>query len=149
MKFLIKCRKTMVFMVFVCFSLSSCENNVQNNSNTLEISKGLVGSEKSRPLLRHVVLFNFNADATGEILRTIENEFSRLPEEIAQIHSFEWGINNSPEGLDKGFTHCFLVSFLTEEDRDIYLPHPAHQKFVKLIGPYVEDVTVVDYWADH
>ncbi|MFC4632279.1 Dabb family protein [Dokdonia ponticola] len=98
-------------------------------------------------LLRHVVLFNFNESATPEVLKTIEEAFATLPSQIAEIHSFEWGINNSPEGLDKGLTHCFFVTFLSEADRATYLPHPAHQAFVTLIGPYVEDVTVVDYWT--
>ena len=98
-------------------------------------------------LLRHVVLFNFNESATPEVLKTIEEAFATLPSQITEIHSFEWGINNSPEGLDKGLTHCFFVTFLSEADRATYLPHPAHQAFVTLIGPYVEDVTVVDYWT--
>lgn len=98
-------------------------------------------------LLRHVVLFNFNDTAAEDTIRQIEQAFASLPGKIPEIYSFEWGTNNSPEGLDKGLTHCFFVTFLSEEDRAVYLPHPAHQEFVELIGPYVEDVTVVDYWT--
>ena len=105
-------------------------------------------SEETTPmeLLRHVVLFKFNDQATEEIVGQIEKDFASLADKIPTIHSFEWGTNNSPEGLSKGLTHCFLVSFASEEDRQAYLPHPDHQAFVKFIGPYVEDVTVVDYW---
>ena len=105
-------------------------------------------SEETTPmkLLRHVVLFKFNDQATEEIVGQIEQDFASLADKIPAIHSFEWGTNNSPEGLSKGLTHCFLVSFASEEDRQAYLPHPDHQAFVKFIGPYVEDVTVVDYW---
>jgi len=98
-------------------------------------------------LLRHVVLFNFTDSASDAKIREIEEAFAGLPARIPEIHDFEWGTNNSPEGPDKGLSHCFLVTFLSEEDRAIYLPHPAHQEFVSLIGPYVEDVTVVDYWV--
>jgi hypothetical protein len=45
---------------------------------------------------------------------------------VGTVRSFEWGTNNSPEGHDKGFTHCFCLTFDTEADRDAYLPHPAH-----------------------
>lgn len=127
--------------------LNSCDNATEKPEaeNVLESTE----SEITEPtkLLRHVVLFNFTDSATENTVKEIEQAFAGLPDKIAEIHSFEWGTNNSPEGLDKGLTHCFFVTFLSEEDRDIYLPHPAHQEFVKLVGPYVEDVTVVDYWT--
>ncbi len=104
--------------------------------------------EVPKKLLRHIVLFKFNEKATDDIVKKIEQAFAGLKNKISVIHDFEWGINNSPEGLDNGLTHCFLVTFLTEKDRATYLPHPDHQDFVKLITPYVEDVTVVDYWTD-
>jgi hypothetical protein len=98
--------------------------------------------------LRHVVLFKFTESSTEQDIQQIEEAFAALPSQIEEIRDFEWGINNSPEGLDKGFTHCFIVTFDSEEGRDIYLPHPAHQEFVDLVGPHVDDVLVVDYWAN-
>lgn len=97
--------------------------------------------------LRHVVLFKFTESSTEDDIQQIEEAFATLPSQIDEIKDFEWGTNNSPEGLDKGFTHSFLVTFDSEEGRDIYLPHPAHQAFVDLVGPHVDDVMVVDYWA--
>ena len=67
--------------------------------------------------------------------------------EIKQIKKFEWGVNNSPEGLNQGLTHCFLVTFKSEKDREIYLPHPAHKAFVEILQPHLDKVTVIDYWA--
>jgi len=125
--------------------MSCHQGSSEQNSDTLHEKKSSE-SHDSPSLLRHVVLFNFNDQASPEKLKEIEDAFSMLPSKIPQINDFEWGINNSPEGLNKGFTHCFVVTFKTEEDRAIYLPHPEHLKFVNLIGPYVEDVTVVDYW---
>jgi hypothetical protein len=58
----------------------------------------------------------------------------------------EWGTNNSPENLNKGFTYCVLITFLSEEDRAIYLPHPDHKAFGEFLGSDIEDVFVVDYW---
>ncbi len=98
-------------------------------------------------LLRHVVLFKFKEDTPADEIEKIEQEFAALPAKIPQIAAYEWGLNNSPEGLDKGFTHCFLVTFRSEEDRAIYLPHADHQAFVSLLGPAVEDVLVLDYWT--
>src|SRR5690554_2429952 len=63
-------------------------------------------SEKE-PLLRHVVLFSFTEDASEQDIRRIEEAFSALPGKIPQIKDYEWGTNNSPEGLNDGLTHCF------------------------------------------
>lgn len=98
-------------------------------------------------MLRHVVLFKFKEDATKEQIQEVEKAFAQLPSKIDAIEDFEWGTNNSPEGHDKGFTHCFLVTFRDEAGRSEYLPHPAHQAFVKVLRPILDDVTVVDYWA--
>ena len=97
--------------------------------------------------LRHVVLFKFKESSTAEDIQRVESAFAALPEQISAIKDFEWGTNNSPEGLDKGFTHCFLVTFDSEEDRATYLPHPDHKAFVDVLSPHLEDVLVVDYWT--
>lgn len=106
-------------------------------------------SEPKKPdaLLRHVVLLKFQESVSDEKITEVAEAFSDLPEKIDVIHDFEWGLENSPEKLSKGFTHCFLVTFKSEEDREVYLPHPAHQEFVKLLTPVVADVLVVDYWT--
>lgn len=97
--------------------------------------------------LRHVVLFAFKSGTTPAQLAEVEAAFAALPKKIPQIRSFEWGLNNSPEGLNKGFTHCYTLTFASEEDRAIYLPHPDHKAFGNVLSPHLADVLVVDYWA--
>lgn len=125
--------------------LAACDT--KQNANVTESTTEIFTPMEDAPILRHVVLFKFNEDATPEIVKNIEDAFSALPSKISAISDYEWGLNNSPEGLNKGLTHCFFVSFKSEADRAAYLPHPDHQAFVALIGPYVGDVTVVDYWT--
>jgi hypothetical protein len=102
---------------------------------------------KETKMLRHVVLFKFKDSATSSQVQEIEYAFKALPSKIKEIKGFEWGTNNSPENLNQGLTHCFFLSFESEKDRDAYLPHPAHKEFGKLLGPYLDKVVVVDYWA--
>ena len=97
--------------------------------------------------LRHVVLFKFKETATEADIKTVEDAFAALPGKIPEIKGYEWGTNNSPEGLNKGFTHCFFLTFDSEEGRAAYLPHPDHKAFGAILGPFLEDVTVVDYWT--
>ena len=73
--------------------------------------------------------------------------FAALPKKIDAIKDFEWGTDVSVENKSAGFTHCFIVTFADEKGREVYLPHPAHKDFVKIVGPVLEDVLVVDYWT--
>lgn len=98
-------------------------------------------------LLRHVVLFKFKDSTSTADVKKVEDAFRALPSKIKEVKAFEWGTNNSPEGLNDGFTHCFFVSFGSEKDREVYLPHPAHQAFVEVLKPHLDKVLVVDYWA--
>ena len=121
-------------LLIVVLLASSCD---KRNETTTSMKKQL----------RHIVLFKFKKEATSEAIKNIENAFIALPSKINTINDFEWGLNNSTEGLNKGLTHCFLVTFDSEEDRAAYLPHPAHKAFTTLLGPHLEDVLVLDYWA--
>jgi hypothetical protein len=100
-------------------------------------------------LLRHVVLFKFKDETTAEQIVEIENAFRALPSQIDAIHGFEWGTNVSVEGIARGYTHCFFLTFQSEEDRAIYLPHPAHKAFGQMLNPYRDQVLVLDYWSQN
>ena len=97
--------------------------------------------------LRHVVLFKFKDGTADADVKKVEAAFRALPSQIKEIKGFEWGTNNSPENLAQGFTHCFFLTFDSEEGRAVYLPHPAHKAFGSLLGPHLDKVLVIDYWA--
>lgn len=104
-------------------------------------------TKKKVERLRHVVCFKYKEGTTKKQIAEINKAFRALKSKIPGIISFEMGENNSPEGLNQGFTHCYLVTFDSEESRKNYLPHPAHQAFVKLLKPHLDGVFVIDYWA--
>ena len=97
------------------------------------------------PLYRHVVLFKFKDHATPEQIRAIETAFAELPGKIDTIVDYEWGTNVSPEGLNQGLTHCFLVTFKDKAGLEVYLPHEDHKAFVDQLKPILDSVTVLDY----
>lgn len=103
--------------------------------------------EGSKKMLRHVVIFKFKEDSSEADVKKIADAFAALPKKIDTIKDFEWGTDVSVEEKARGFTHCFIVTFADEKGRATYLPHPAHQEFVKLVGPHVADVLVIDFWA--
>ena len=97
-------------------------------------------------VLRHVVLFKFKDGTTSQEVKKIENAFCAMPSKVDAIYDFEWGTDVSVENHSEGFTHCFVVTFLSEADRAEYLPHPAHEEFGSMLGPHLDKVIVVDYW---
>lgn len=111
------------------------------------LSSSSAAAEKDQKMLRHIVLFKFKEEATDKQVQEVADAFAALPEKIDTIKDFEWGTDVSVEGKAQGFTHCFVVTFADEKGRAAYLPHPAHQAFIKLVGPVLDKVLVIDYWA--
>jgi hypothetical protein len=98
------------------------------------------------PIYRHVVLFKFKDSAPAHTVKQIEAAFGQLCASLPFVTAFEWGLNSSPEGLNEGFSHCFIVSFADPAGRDAYLPHPLHQAFCRQhLDPHLEKVCVVDF----
>ncbi len=105
-------------------------------------------TEKLQKELKHAVFFKFKDESSAEEVQTVVDAFAELSSKINTIKQFEWGLNNSGEGKDDGFTHCFMVTFDTEEGRDEYLPHPDHQAFVEILKPHLDKVRVLDFWGE-
>ena len=92
--------------------------------------------------------FKFKDSSSAADVKKVEEAFAALPGKLPQIKGYEWGKNNSPENLNQGLTHCFILTFSSEKDRDEYLVHPDHKAFGKVLGPHLDKVTVVDFWTE-
>lgn len=108
---------------------------------------GLASQAVAAEKLQHVVCVKFKESATPQDIQKVEEAFLKLKASIPQITGVEWGTNVSKEKRDKGFTHCFIITFNNEPDRDVYLEHPAHKGFVKVAMPSIDDVFVIDFWV--
>lgn len=97
--------------------------------------------------LQHVVILKFKSTATPADIKKVETAFVALKKKIPQVTSLKWGTNVSPENLAKGFTHCFVLTFKSGADRDAYLVHPEHKAFGSVLGPFMDDVLVIDFKA--
>ena len=96
--------------------------------------------------LRHFVCFKYKAEVSKEKIARWKRRLlvwrrksrrSRVSRRVEQQSG----------GAEQGFKHCYMITFDSEKARDAYLVHPDHKKFVELVGPVLEDVFVVDYWA--
>ncbi len=95
--------------------------------------------------IRHIVMLDFSA-LSQEKLAHLITEFEKLAE-FPEILAFEWGVENNDEGPALEFTHCFMLTFASFEDRTRYLNNPLHRKFEKAVMPFVKKVLVFDYAA--
>jgi hypothetical protein len=85
--------------------------------------------------LRHVVLFGFgkaqSPAATAEVIR----RFVELKALVPDIDDFDWGENSSPEGLDRGHSHAFLLTFASARARRLPCASRSHSLFE--LGPAI------------
>jgi len=101
----------------------------------------------------HVVLFKITTSPDESVAKKITSDFLSLKDNCIHpqaqkpyITKLSGGADNSPEGLQGGLTHGFVVEFASKEDRDYYVSKdPAHQAFVKTLNDKVTDSRVIDF----
>ncbi|WP_434354937.1 Dabb family protein [Parasalinivibrio latis] len=96
-------------------------------------------------MIRHVLLIKFQPSVTQAAIDDIQVLFEEIPTKVEGVLAVEWGLNNSPEGLNKGYTHCVVMTFTNDAGRQNYLPHPEHLALKNVFVPALEDVIVFDY----
>ncbi len=97
------------------------------------------------PEVKHFAILKFNADVTDA---QIDDCFAALRGMVGQIPGLQeviGGPYDSPEGMNDGFTHGFIMTFDSPEARDTYLPHPIHEEVKAQIIPLLEKVVVFDF----
>jgi hypothetical protein len=101
------------------------------------------------PEYKHVVLLRFGPQTPREEIAGIYEALDDLKDKIPGIVDISGGPYDSPEGLNKGFTHAFIVTFAEAEFRDGYLEHPDHevvkQLIVKQLSGGLADVIAFDF----
>lgn len=104
-------------------------------------------------IVRHVVLFRYAADVTAAQKEEAKNRFLAL-QQLCQrngrpyVLSIETGGEISGEGADQNLEQGFIVTFLSQGDRNYYVGQPvvtdpnhydpAHQAFKDFVGPLLD-----------
>lgn len=104
------------------------------------------------PRVKHVVLMRFKPDTPPSTVADLLAALHDLRHKVPGLLDVSSGPNSSPEGLAKGFTHGFVMTFADEASRDGYLPHPDHEAVKARVLPWldggVDGVIVVDWVGD-
>jgi hypothetical protein len=97
--------------------------------------------------VHHIVLVQFaagKAHRMAELTTALENLHKRLPGFLY----LSGGPYSSPEGLNQGYTHGFLMTFANAAVRDEYLTHPDHEKVKQAFLSDLASVVAFDFEAD-
>ncbi|MCC6155243.1 MAG: Dabb family protein [Candidatus Hydrogenedentes bacterium] len=140
MKYAIALPSLILVFVTGCISVKGNVDVKDESSDVTAVTHAEPGS-----VFRHVVLFKFKAGTSDADIEKVRTAFHSLKDGIPTVRNVESGRDVSTEGLQQGFTHCFIVTFDNAAGRDTYLKHPVHDEFVKLAGPYLEQALVVDF----
>lgn len=101
------------------------------------------------PEIKHMVLLRLKPSTTRETIADIFEGLDDLVGKIPGLKDVCGGPYSSPEGLHKGFTHGFVMTFADAESRDVYLTHPDHEvvkeKIVTCLAAGLGDVIAFDF----
>ncbi len=97
------------------------------------------------PAMQHIVLLKFKAGTPQATIGNIFQQLGELKSLIPGMNTFCAGAYSSHEGRNKGFTHGFIMEFKDAQARDVYLPHPEHERVKKVILAHVDDVLAFDF----
>jgi hypothetical protein len=97
------------------------------------------------PRVHHLVVLKFRPETTAKTVAELFRALADLRKVIPGIEHFCGGPYSSPEGLNQGFTHGFVITFTSPAARDAYLTHPEHEAVKHRFLPGVEQVIAFDF----
>ncbi|WP_353127102.1 Dabb family protein [Parapedobacter pyrenivorans] len=96
-------------------------------------------------MVRHYGVLVFKKEISEAEIEESLRTMKELVLQIPGLLDMEYGPYSSPEGMNDGFTHGFLITFDSEESRDAYLPHPIHEQAKGVVVPRLERAIVFDF----
>jgi hypothetical protein len=100
-------------------------------------------------MITHLVLLRVKKDAPKKDVDRVFASLAGLKGKIPGLLTFSGGAYSSGEGLSRGYTHGFSMTFSDAAARDAYLPHPEHEKVkqqvLSVLDGGVDGVIAFDY----
>ncbi len=98
--------------------------------------------------IHHMVLLKFKPSISEDKIDVLFSQIAELKNLIPGIEYYADGPYSSPEGMNEGYTHGFLMTFENVKTRDEYLPHPEHERVKSAILPCVDGACGFDFETD-
>ncbi len=99
-------------------------------------------------MIRHIVLVKFQPDLSEAEARELFAELHIIQSQVPGILSITSGRSESPEKIERGYMHGFVVDFEDWDALETYQNHPDHKALgAKLVANAVgglDGILVVD-----
>lgn len=99
-------------------------------------------------MIRHIVLTKALPDIAESVISDIYNELAGLVETLDGAQNFTGGRSESPERIERGYTHGFVIDFHSWDDLKHYADHPQHKalgaRLVQAASGGLDGLLVVD-----
>lgn len=99
-------------------------------------------------MIRHIVLTRFTPETPEEAIAEIYAGLASLTNQLPGARGFAGGRSDSPERIERGYHHGFVVDFDTWADLKTYADHPEHQalgaRLVAMAQGGLDGVLVLD-----
>lgn len=89
-------------------------------------------------MIVHMVLLRIRGNVPMREVERVFGALAGLQKKIPGITGLSWGPNNSPTGLNRGFTHAFCMGLRDKAARDFYLVHPEHERVRGMLSSVLE-----------
>lgn len=78
-------------------------------------------------MIRHIVLTKFKPQTSEDIIAQIYAGLAAVTEKLRGAQGFTGGRSNSPEQIERGYMHGFVVDFDNWDALQRYADNPEHQ----------------------
>lgn len=99
-------------------------------------------------MIRHIVLTKFKPETTEEKIAEIYASLSELTDALPGARNFTGGRSQSPEQIERGYMHGFVIDFDSWSDLKTYADHPTDQalgaRLVENAAGGIDGILVVD-----
>lgn len=79
-------------------------------------------------MIRHIVLVKFEDNLSSAEIDDIFDELHAIEKQVDGVISITSGRSESPEKIERGYIHGFVVDFQDWAALEAYQVHPTHQK---------------------
>ncbi len=79
-------------------------------------------------MIRHIVLIRFRPDITEQAIAAIFADLGAIKAKLPGVLSITAGRSESPEQIERGYLHGFVVDFADWGALAAYQGHPDHQR---------------------
>ena len=79
-------------------------------------------------MIRHIVLTKFKASVSEDVVADIYQQLGKLVEQLDGASGFTGGRSNSPEQIERGYMHGFVIDFDSWNALQQYADNPEHKR---------------------